>query len=167
MSTCQVQLSGLFTARCLNPDGSLAWEKRFRNGATTEGLTHILATQFHGSTQITTWYLGLISNASFTELALADTMSSHAGWTEWTSYDESVRQTWVEGEPAGGIVTSSSVASFTISATGSLRGAFLVSNSTKGGSTGVLWATGELDETLAVSAGQVVQLAYTCVATGS
>lgn len=162
-----VQLSGMFTARCFNPDGSLAWEQRFKNGATLEGLTHILATQFHGGAQITTWRLAPINNAGFVGLDRSDTMAAHAGWTEWTSYDEAARQDWVEGDPAGGIIATQTVATFTISAAGTLRGAFLTSSSTKGGTSGVLWATGEFDETMAVVVGQSVQFGYTCVAAGA
>lgn len=166
--SCLFKVRGEFGIRCLNPDGTVAWARRFPNGATLEGLTHILATEFGGGAQITTWYIAPINNADFEELSEDDTAASHAGWTEFADYSQATRQEWVEGTPAGGILASQTVASFTITAPGTLRGAFLASSSTKSGTAGVLWATGELaGEPEAVSIGQVVQIRYTIIAAGA
>jgi hypothetical protein len=162
----KIKFQGWFDLVCRNPDGSVAWEERLvLNGTTTAGLTNNLGVYFVSGTQITTWYGGLVDNAGFSAFAAADTMSSHAGWTEFTNYGESVRQTWSPGAPAGGIVTGA-FGTFTISASGTLKGAFVVSNNTKGGTTGVLWATGAFSSAQAVVSGQVITLSYTCTCTG-
>ena len=74
-------------------------------------------------------------------------MSSHSGWTENTTYSESVRQTLTLGSVSGGSVSNSaSKAAFTINGTTTVGGAFLVTNSTKGGSTGTLYGGGAFAE---------------------
>lgn len=120
------------------------WETAYPNGWTTVGFTHMLNTEFNEGTPIATWYIGLINNSPSPTLSAADTMASHAGWVELTSYDEATRQEWAEDAAAGGVIASTTVAIFTISATVSLYGSFLTSVSTKGDNTGTLMATGAL-----------------------
>jgi hypothetical protein len=70
-------------------------------------------------------------------------MSSHCGWTEVTAYDEAARQAFTPGSVASQSVNNSaSKAVFTISSSVTVGGAFLVSNSTKGGTTGTLYSAG-------------------------
>lgn len=92
-----------------------------------------------GGTQDTTWFVGLKGTGS---VAAGDTMSSHAGWSEVTAYDEAARQAWVDGGVSGQTVSNSgSAAVFTISANGTtIAGAFLTGDSTKGGTSGILGA---------------------------
>lgn len=61
------------------------------------------------------------------------------GWQEMTSYDESPRQTLTLGSVSSQSVSNTaSKAVFTISATKTVAGAFLVTNSTKGGTSGII-----------------------------
>jgi hypothetical protein len=158
---------GAYKLVCLNPDGSVAWEESFPNGQTTAGLTHALATELGGGTQITTWFVGLISATGFTGLNVADTTSSHTGWQEVTSYNEATRPQWSPGAAAGGAITGPTANGFTLNASGTALGAFLCSSSTKGGSSGVLWAHGEFSQPRQYVPGQVLQGAYTCQLAGS
>jgi hypothetical protein len=157
-----IRQSGCFDVRCFNPDGSLAWQDRWNNGATSAALNDILSVYFAAGTPKTTWYIGLINNAGFSALASADTMASHAGWTELTDYSESVRQTWTPSAPAGGSVTNTNTPSFTNITNGNVvNGAFLVSDNTKGGTTGVLWATSSNSTPQTLQSGQVLKVNYT------
>ncbi len=122
--------------------GLLVAKGEFDNGMTTVGLTALASTELGGGTQYTTWYMGLISNSGYSALAVGDTASSHSGWTELASYDEATRPSLTFGAAAGGIIATSSVCTFTISATVAIKGAFIISNSTKSGTTGILRATG-------------------------
>lgn len=133
---------GFWTVRCLGPDGVEKWSESYENLVVNEGLDHLLDVTLSGATQITTWYVGLM--AATPTVAAADVMNSHAGWTEFTAYDESVRQTWTDaGVSSQSVTNSASKASFTVSTnSSSIGGAFLVSNSTKSGTTGVLYAGG-------------------------
>lgn len=164
---CKMGFKGRFDFECRNKDGTLAWKKSIPNGTTTAGLNSNLNVYFGAGTQITTWYLGLIDNSGFSEVASGDTASSHGGWNESTAYSESVRQTWSPGAASGGVITNGTAASFTMNATATIKGAFLISNSTKGGTTGTLWATGLFDTAQTLSSGQVLKVTYTCTTTGA
>lgn len=153
--------AGSFTLQAYNADGTPAWGDRFPNGATTAGLNSLLDVYFRAQAQLTTWYIGLISNTGFTALAITDTPSSHAGWTESTAYDEATRQTWTPGAAGGGSIINPTRPAFTISTNGTqIKGAFLISENTKGGTTGTLWATGILASVRTLNDGQILTVEY-------
>lgn len=141
------------------------WEITFPNGATTVGLNHMLDNVFNGGATVDPWFIGLINNSPTPTLAAADTMSSHAGWAELTNYTEATRPTWTEGAAAGGVITNSTQVDFTINATVAIYGAFLTSNSTKGGTTGTLFSTGGFDAAKNMSSGQLLRVTYTITLT--
>jgi hypothetical protein len=74
-------------------------------------------------------------------------MSSHAGWTEVTDYSQTERPTATFGSATAAdpsvIDNSGSVAVFTINGTTTVGGAFLTSNDTKGGTTGILFSAAD------------------------
>jgi hypothetical protein len=141
-------------------DGELLSKELTHNGIVTEGKNSILNVMFRATTQLTTWYFGLINNSGFTALADADTMSSHGGWAEAAGYSETTRQQWLPDAAASGAVTNSTAATFNINATATLYGLFLASNSTKSGTTGVLWATAAFASTKSVVSGDQIKLTY-------
>lgn len=155
------KFGGCFFAEHYNKFGKLLNKFKFRNAVTDLGLNNLLDAYFGGVTQTTTWYLGLIDNASYTAIANADTMAVHAGWLEFEDYSESNRVTWVEGAAAGRSITNATPGTFTISGAGTLRGAFLASNNTKGGTTGLLWAHGLFGATYPVNIADEFKLTYT------
>lgn len=76
-------------------------------------------------------------------IVAADTMSSHAGWTENTSYSEGARQTITLGTVASQSVdNSASKAVFTMSGSATIGGVFVTTDSTKGGTSGTLYGGG-------------------------
>jgi len=137
-----VALKGRWEITCRRADGSVKWTDIIENLVTNAGLDHALDSTLSAGTQITTWYIGLTDGTP--TVAAGDTMSSHAGWAEVTAYDEAVRQTWSDGGVSSQSVSNSaSAATFTIDTNSTtVGGAFLTSNSTKGGSTGTLFAVG-------------------------
>lgn len=141
--------------------GKLIDREEFHNGITTAGKNSLLDVYFRAQTQITAWYLGLIDNAGFSALSAADTMSSHAGWTESTAYSDSTRQQWVQSAASSGSITNGTAATFNINGTATLYGTFVTSVSTKGGTTGTLWSTAAFSSTKAVINGDQVKLTYT------
>ena len=159
---------GLSYTLC-NPDGSVRATGLMEiNGITTVGLNHILDTEFHATAQVTTWAMGLINGGSAPTLAAADTMGSHAGWTEYTAYDETNRVTWDEGAASAGSVTNATTMDFSMNATGTVAGGFLTSSSTKGGTTGVLFMTATFSGgNQAVGSGDTLKLTYTLNTTAS
>ena len=122
-----------------NRDGKLMWSESIHNLVTTVGLNDSLDKHFKGSAYTAAWYVGLTDGTP--SFAAGDTAASHAGWDEVTAYDEANRQALTLGSVAAGSVdNTASKAVFTIDTNGTvIGGAFLISNNTKGGSTGVLY----------------------------
>ena len=122
--------------------GPVKWEEEWHNLVVNQGLDYLLDAGLSAGTQITSWFILLLDGTP--TVAAGDTLASHAGWTEVTAYDEATRQAWTDGGVSGQSVDNSgSPAQFTISANGTtIGGAALASNSTKGGTTGTLYAAG-------------------------
>jgi hypothetical protein len=159
--------AGRFFAQGIDRDGSILWNMPFNNGTTNVGLDNVLSVYLGAGSQTATWFMGLIDNAGFSTLAVGDTMASHAGWAENTNYTESVRQTWSPAAVSGQSITNTTNVTFSINTTVTIAGAFLVSNSTKGGSTGILWATGQFSSAQVLTTGQSLKVTYTCTASAS
>lgn len=154
---------GAISAQCIGPDGVVKWTDTLCvNGITTAGLNHGLDIVFHAGTQVTTWYMGLVQGSSTPTYAAADTMGSHAGWTEYTAYSQTNRVAWDEGAAASGVMTNSTTMDFSMNATGTVAGGFLTSSSTKGGTTGTLWMTSNFSGgNQGVGDGDTLKLTYT------
>jgi len=119
------------------------------------GLDYILD-QFFGSD---VFYVGLKGSGT---IAAADTMASHAGWSEVTDYDEAVRQTLTMGSASSqSINNSASVATFTISASVTVAGYLLTTVDTKGGTTGTLVSAGDFTAAQSVVDDDVIEITLT------
>lgn len=147
-----------------NKDGDLLWEEVVDNLVTTAGLNDSLDKHFKGSNYTAAWYVGLTGNTP--TFAAADTMSSHGGWTEVTAYSEANRQTLTLGTVAAGSVdNSASKAVFTINAASTaVGGAFVVSNNTKGGTTGVLYGGAAFSANRTLQSGDTLTVTTTLTA---
>lgn len=133
----------------------------FKNQITTVGKNYLLNVGFHADTQISTWYVGLVDNASFSAFSAADTMSSHAGWIENDDYDEATRIEWTEGAASAAAITNGTALTFTMNATATIKGIFLTSVSTKNGTTGTLWTAVAFTSTVAVVDNDQLKVTYT------
>jgi hypothetical protein len=139
------------------------------NGIVNVGKNKILDEMFFGATQIpaANWFIGLIDLTGFTALAAGDTMSSHSGWQEFTSYTQANRVAWGPGAASSQSTTNASPATFDINATGTVKGVFVVGDPTagnangKGGTTGTLWATALFSADVAVTNGDQLKVTYT------
>lgn len=124
---------------------NLLWEDGFRNLVVTAGLNDLLDKRFKASAYTSTDYVGL-AGATPT-FAAGDTMTSHTGWTEVVAYSQSVRQALSLGTvSAGSVNNSGSKAIFSINGTTTVGGSFVVTDSTKSGTTGILYGGGALAE---------------------
>lgn len=156
----KLALRGKFTVQHYR-EGKLLETYEFPNGIVDEGLEHCLDITFGGGSQETLWYIGLIDNSGFSALAAANTMSSHAGWTELTAYDEAARQQWTLGAASSRSVTNSTTVDFTMNATDAVYGIFIVSDNTRGGSSGTLWSTAAFTSVVHVVSADVLKITYT------
>lgn len=138
---------GVFTVECRDKDGNLKWREENHNLVVNVGLQDMNAKYFTGSSYTAAWYIGLYGAGASNTPAASDTMSSHAGWTEVTDYSQSTRPACTFGTPTTAdpsvATNSASPASFSINGTTTVGGAFLTSNSTKGGTTGTLFSASD------------------------
>ena len=121
---------GVFTAQCFDKDGNLKWEEAFPNVVATVGKNLALDTYLAGSAYTVVGpFLGLISSVSFTAVAAADTMASHAGWLEAGATNAPTytapRKTAVWSAAATGSKALSAALSFAITGSGTVKGCFL------------------------------------------
>jgi hypothetical protein len=151
-------LANYWKVTCLDKDGNVKWEEDKKNLITTVGLNHILDTQFHASTQVTTWYIGLKGAGT---PAAADTMASHSSWSELTGYSGN-RKEWTEGAASSGSMTNSSSVDFSITGTATVAGAFL--NTAATGTAGVLYGVVDFSSSRAVISGDTLQVTVTVTA---
>ena len=153
-------ISGRFRYEIWSPDKLVCASRWSSNGIITATINDLFDVYFSNGAPQAAWYLGLIADTGFTALAATDTMASHAGWTEAVGYSGS-RPAWAPGNAANGVKTNPTAAEFTITTEEALRGMFVTSNNTKGGTTGTLWATGAFDAgSTTVPAGQTLKLFY-------
>jgi len=138
---------GMFTVQCFDKDGVLKWEATKNNLVVNVGLKDMNDKYFSGSAYTAAWYIGLYGAGASNNPAAGDTMSSHAGWVEVTAYSQATRPAATFGAATTAdpsvISNSASVAVFTINGTTTVGGAFLTSNSTKGGTTGTLFSASD------------------------
>jgi len=155
--------STIYSVECRDAGGDIRWVENVHNLVTTVGLNDSLDKHFKGSSYTATWYVGLTNTTP--TFAQADTASSHAGWTEFTTYSESVRQTLTLGTVAAGSVdNTASKAVFSVNGSGTVGGAFLISNSTKSGTTGILYGEAVLSANRAVVSGDTLTITVTLTA---
>jgi len=143
----KLQGGGVFAIQCFDKDGNLKWEDSSANLVVNVGLQDMNTQYFTGSGYTATWYIGLYGAASSNDPAAGDTAASHLGWTEVTDYSQATRPACTFGTATTAdpsvISNSASPAAFSINATVTVGGAFLISNNTKGGSTGVLFSAAD------------------------
>lgn len=143
-----LKAQGHYDVECYGADGVLKWtDKWFPNTVTTAGKNDLLDKYLAGSAYTAAFYLGLISSVSYSAISAADTMSSHAGWTEAgatnaPTYSQGARPTSAWSAASAGAKALSAALAFSITSTGTLKGAFLTTVATKDGTTGTLFSAG-------------------------
>lgn len=140
--------------------GKIIDRQQFPNGIVDVGINYLLEAGFYeDTTGDETWFIGLVNNSGFSAFANADTLASHAGWTEFTSYDEVNRVAWGPDAPASRTITNSTPATFTINSGGTLKGIFVASVNT--GTSGILWSTAAFSSTITVVSTDEINVTYT------
>jgi hypothetical protein len=154
---------GHYTVECRDAQGNLKWTDEIENLVTTAGKNDALDKYLAGSAYTAAWYIGLISATSYTTgAAVGDTMASHGGWVEDTQYSQANRPTAAFSTASAGSKALTGALTFTMNASTTIKGCFLASNSTKGGTTGILYSAGTFtggDKVL--QSGDTLQVNYT------
>lgn len=162
----RAQGGGVFHFQCFDKNGTLKWEDSAHNLVTNVGLKNMNENHFTGSGYTATWFLGLVNNSPTPSYAAGDTAASHAGWVESADYTQATRPTCTFGTATTAdpsvITNSASVAVFTMNGTVTIAGAFLISNSTKSGTTGILFSASTFQSpgSRAVVSGDTLNVTY-------
>jgi hypothetical protein len=158
---------GVYKIQCHDKDGNLKWEDEAPNLVVNEGLQDMNAKYFTGSSYTAAWYIGLYGAGASNSPAAGNTMASHSSWTEVTAYSQATRPACTFGTPTTAnpsvATNSASPATFSINATTTVGGAFLTSNNTKGGTTGILYSAADFSSPgdRAVVSGDTLSVTYT------
>lgn len=127
------------------------WDNYAHNTVVTVGKNLALDTFLAGSAYTVTGpYMGLIGAVSFSAISAADTMASHAGWTEAGVTNAPTytgpRKTISWSAASAGSKAPSSAPVYAITGTGTVKGVFLVFGSgavsTIDNTSGTLWSAG-------------------------
>lgn len=173
-------IEGYYRVECRDAQGNLKWDEQFPNLVVAVGKQLMLDTLLKGSSYTVVGpYLGLISGSGNT-FAAADTMSSHAGWSEFINYTvggSAVRGTAVFGSasssgltPANVTTSAASAITYTITGGGgTVGGCFLVTgsgaSSTQNNTSGTLYSAGAFGTAKVTTAGDTVSVTYSTTAT--
>jgi hypothetical protein len=175
-------IEGFYRVECRDKDGNLKWEESFPNLVNEVGKELMFNTLLRTTSTYTTVgpFLGLISGASPTFGTGTDTMTSHAGWTEFVNYTvggSAVRGTAVfsaatsTGSTPTNVTTCTAAAiTYTITgAGGTIGGCFLVTGAgavdTQNNTSGVLYSAGAFAVAKITTAGDTVAVTYSTTAT--
>jgi hypothetical protein len=147
-----VDAHGTYTVFCYDSVGNIKWEDEFPNTVVTAGKNHLLDTHFKTANVTaftTTWYMGLIASNGYSAIAAADTMATHTGWLESGAqgasapgYSQATRRQITFAAAATSAKATSNAVVFSMSIGGTVKGAFIVNQSTKAGTTGTLYSAG-------------------------
>lgn len=155
---------GVFTVTCLDKDGNEKWVDIAPNLVTNVGLQSMNTQFFTGSAYTAAWYVGLVNGTSAsTTFSGGDTLSSHTGWTENSSYTGNRKAATFGAatlaDPSN-INNASSTASFTMNATATIAGAFLANVAT--GTSGLLFSAADFQSPgdRSVVSGDVLNITY-------
>ena len=155
---------GVFTVTCYDSEGNQKWVDICPNLVVNTGLQDMNSKYFTGSAYTAAWYIGLVNGTSAsTTFSGGDTLASHVGWTENSSYTGNRKAVTFGAatlaDPSN-INNASSTASFTMSANATIAGAFVTNVAT--GTSGLLFSEADFqspgDRT--VVSGDVLNVTY-------
>ncbi len=158
-----LQVGGVWSGQHIR-NGKVIDEWEDKNLVVNEGLNALLDIMFHGSTQVSTWYIGVFEG-NYTPVATVTAATITAAATECTAYDETTRQAYNEAASSSQSITNSAnKATFTFNATKTIYGAFLASASAKSATTGTLFSAATFSSSKSVVAADQLLLTYTFTA---
>ena len=175
-------IEGYYHVECRDASGNLKWTEEFPNQVVQVGKIFMFSqTLLTSPVSLVGPYLGLVSGTGNT-FSPTDTMTSHAGWSEFIAYTvggSAVRGTAVFATPTGNssttpgsnVVTAAATAiTYTITGSGgTVGGCFLVTGTgavnTLSSTAGILYSEGNFSVAKTTTAGDTVSVVYSTTAT--
>lgn len=114
----------------------------FRNTVMTAAINDMLAVTYVNGTQKPQWYIAPINATPSPSIIVGDTAATHAGWAEATTYAETSRQQYNPTVSNKVMSNASSAATITANGGVDVYGAFIISDNTISGTSGILGAAG-------------------------
>jgi len=165
MSGDSASAGGVFTVKCFDKDGNLKWEESAHNLVVNEGLQDMNTQYFKGVTYTAAWYLGLVTGPGGSNVyAAGDSLATHGGWTEDTNYSgnrKAVTFSTASTADPSVISNTASPASFSMTGTTTVAGAFLTNVNT--GTSGILFSVANFQAPgdRSVVSGDTLSVTYT------
>ncbi|OJW26188.1 MAG: hypothetical protein BGO49_00315 [Planctomycetales bacterium 71-10] len=146
-----LEAHGRYALECRDKDGNVKWRDEIRNLVTTQGKNDQLDKHLAGASYTAAWYMGLVSSVSYSAAAVGDTAAQINGSNGWKEAGLANAPAYTGNRPAmafasasGGVKATSAPCSFSFTASGTIKGAFVASAATRDGTTGVLYSVGLL-----------------------
>lgn len=164
------EINNATAAAILGVETVEAWTEEWANTVVNVGKNHMLDNDLQTSVAIVGPYMGLISSISYSAIAATDTMASHAGWLEAGNANAptytGTRKTCAWSAASGGSKSLSAGLAFSITGTGTVKGAFIVYGAsavnTVDNSAGTLFSAGLFSTgDRAVLSGDTITVSYT------
>lgn len=165
MEKMEIGVISHYTIECLGKNGKLKWKEMIHSDSvvTFEGMNKLFDACFKSGLRRPAWYV-LLKNSGRPDVA--DTMASHASWTENTMYSNASRPAFKPGPISYARISNiASKASFRINGTTTIYGAGLVDDNTVGGTSGTLYGVGNFRQRKLVREGDILNVSATLIAT--
>ena len=155
------------TLQCFDGEtGELKWEETIENLTVNVGLAYMLTSFWKGANYTASFYVGLKGSGT---IAAPDTMASHSGWAEITAVQQTARQAITFGAVLGtttaSLDNSAVPASYTMSGSATVAGAFVTTDSTLGGTAGTLIGASDFATSRPMVANDVLKVTTTMTTT--
>jgi hypothetical protein len=160
--------TGIYKFECRDKHGILKWSAETTNVVTTVGKNLALDSYLSASGGAAPGgsgpYLGLIDSSGYSAVSASDTMVSHGGWSEFSGYS-GTRKTPSWSSASSGSKAFSAAVSFSINATGTVQGGFLVygtsASTTIGNTSGTLYSASAFSGgSKSVASGDTLNVTY-------
>jgi hypothetical protein len=155
-TNADVRVRSWWKFEAFNSDGNPLWVENVPNTVVDAGINDLLDKYFKGSTYTAAWYIGLKNTGTVDP---GDTLASHSGWTENTSYTGN-RQALTLGTVSGKSVNNSANKGvFPINGTTTIYGGFICNAQT--GTSGILYFAADFSAPRSLGNGDTLNVTIT------